>query len=79
MEDEDLEQLLVESNASVACTRSLITALLTGRVELPDITEFAIAEGASIEPPEVDHEHEKLVQRLGKASQLLRKKRERLH
>lgn len=79
VEDEDLEQLLVESNASVACTKSLIVALLTGRVELPEITEFAIAAGESIEPPEVDHEQEKLVQRLGKASQLLRKKRERLH
>ena len=51
----------------------------TGRMELPEITEFAIEESASIEPPEVDHEHEKLVQRLGKASKLLRKKRERLH
>lgn len=79
VEDEELEQLLVESNASVACTRSLIVALLTGRVELPEVTEFEIEERDPVAPPEADLEHEKLVERLGKASMLLRKKRERLH
>lgn len=79
VEDEELEQLLVESNASVACTRSLITALLTGQVLLPEITEFAIDEKVAIIPPDVDEEFEKMVDRLGKASKILQKKRERIH
>ena len=41
--DEELERLLVESNAAVACTRSLLTALLTGEVVPPDVTFHAIA------------------------------------
>lgn len=79
VEDEDLEQLLVESNASVECTKSLISALLTGKVELPEVTQFEIAERAAVIPPDVDEEFEKMVDRLGKASEILKKKRERIH
>lgn len=77
--DEELEQLLSESNASVACTKSLITALLTGTIEPPEITEFAIEEQPAVIPPEPDIEAEKLASRLGKASQILKRKRDRLH
>ena len=79
VEDEELEQLLVESNASVACTQSLITALLTGEIVLPEITEFALEEKDSIIPPEPDEEFEKLKKRLGKAGKILQQKRARLH
>lgn len=79
VEDEELEQLLVESNASVECTKSLIAALLTGKVELPEVTQFEIAERVAVIPPDVDEEFEKLVGRLGKASGILKKKRERIH
>lgn len=79
IEDEELEQLLVESNASVACTQSLITALLTGEIVLPEIEEFAIADRTEITPPEPDVEAEKLRSRLGKASGILKKKRDRIH
>lgn len=79
VEDEDLEQLLVESNASVECTKSLISALLNGKVELPEVTQFEIAERAAVIPPDVDEEFEKMVDRLGKASEILKKKRERIH
>lgn len=79
IEDEELEQLLVESNASVVCTRSLITALLTGEVIIPEITEFALGEKAVVVPPEVDEQFEKLKNRLGKASKILQQKRARTH
>ena len=77
--DEDLEQLLVESNASVACTRSLLTALLTGEVVLPDVTYHEVARSAPVTPPELDPELERLKQRLGKASKILQDKRARIH
>ena len=79
VEDEELEQLLVESNASVACTQSLIKSLLTGEVHLPEVTEFAIAEKVAVIPPDVDEEYEKMVDRLGKASKILQSKRQRIH
>ena len=79
IEDEDLEQLLVESNASVACTQSLITALLTGEVVVPEVTSFAIEEKIAVIPPEPDEELEKLKIRLGKASKILQQKRSRIH
>ena len=79
VEDEELEQLLVESNASVACTISLIRSLLTGEIHLPEVTEFAIADKVAVIPPDVDEEFEKLVDRLGKASKILKSKRERIH
>lgn len=79
VEDEELEQLLVESNASVVCTRSLITALLTGVVVLPEVIEFAIDEKIAVIPPEPDEDLEKLRHRLGKAGKILQQKRARLH
>ncbi|APZ93071.1 DEAD/DEAH box helicase [Fuerstiella marisgermanici] len=79
VEDEELQQLLMESNASVECTKSLITALLTGEVVLPEITEFALAEPDAVIPPDVDEEFERLKNRLNKASGILKKKRERIH
>lgn len=79
VEDEELEQLLVESNAAVACTKSLMTAILTGRVELPDVTEFELSERVAVVPPDPDEEHENLMKRLGNASRILKNKRERIH
>jgi DEAD/DEAH box helicase domain-containing protein len=77
--DEDLEQLLVESNAAVACTRSLIVALLTGEVIAPKIQCHEIARPMEVTPPEPDVEMERLKQRLGKASKILQNKRARIH
>ncbi|MBP87337.1 MAG: ATP-dependent helicase [Planctomycetaceae bacterium] len=77
--DEDLEQLLLESNASVACTRSLLTALLTGKVMAPDIKYHEVAPPIEITLPEQDLEAQRLQQRLGKASQILQGKRARVH
>jgi hypothetical protein len=77
--DEELEQLLVESNASVACTSSLLTALLTGDIVLPEVAYHEVAASAPVTPPELDPELERLKQRLGKASKLLQDKRARIH
>ena len=77
--DEELEELLSESNASVACTASLITALLTGEVVAPEIIEFEINDHPPVIPPEPDEDAIKLAARLGKASEILKRKRDRLH
>lgn len=77
--DEDLEQLLVESNASVACTRSLLTALLAGELVLPDVAYHEVARSAPVSPSELDPDLERLKQRLGKASKILQDKRARIH
>jgi DEAD/DEAH box helicase domain-containing protein len=79
VQDEELEQLLVESNASVVCTHSLITALLTGELVVPDVIECAIDAKIAVIPPEPDEEFEKLRERLGKAGRILQQKRERIH
>ncbi len=77
--DEELEELLVESNAAVACAASLIAVLLTGQVELPDVVPFEIDVRPGIVPPEPDEDQERLMQRLGNASQILKNKRDRVH
>lgn len=77
--DEDLERYLVESNASVECARSLLTALLTGEIVPPQVTMHEVATQPPIEPPLPDPELERLKLRLGKASQILQNKRARTH
>ncbi|MEZ6125952.1 MAG: Zn-binding domain-containing protein [Planctomycetaceae bacterium] len=77
--DEELEQLLTESNAATECTRSLLTALLTGEIRLPQITEFALEGQPAIEAPEPDLEQQRLEDRLAKAGRILQQKRLRKH
>jgi DEAD/DEAH box helicase domain-containing protein len=77
--EEELEQLLVESDASLACTKSLLTVLLTGKVVEPKINYHEIQPSERVEPPEPDAEFERMKQRLGKASRLLQDKRARTH
>ena len=77
--DEELEQLFIESNASVVCTLSLLVYLLDGRVEAPDVKIDRLPTPQVIEPPGDDIEVKKLNNRLERASTILREKRERLH
>ncbi len=77
--DEELELFLVESDASVECTRSLLDALLEGVVRVPEITERREPRPPSPEPPPGDVEAEKLARRLQKASEILGRKRAREH
>ena len=79
VQDAELESLLVETNAAVACTSSLIRALLTGEVLLPNVTRHAIAARPDISPPEPDIEAERLKARLRRAGRILQDKRARVH
>ena len=74
-----MEQLLVESNAAAACTKSLLTALLTGRVEPPEIEYFELPTPVAVVPPAPDMEQVRLKQRLNAAAEILRQKRSRTH
>lgn len=77
--DTELEQLLVESNAAVACTQSLIHTLLTGEILLPEVTESQLTTQPPVIPPEEDADAIRLRERLGKAGRILQQKRARLH
>jgi len=79
VEDTELEQLLVESNASAACTSSLLTALLTGKVAPPEVTFHELPALSGVAAPEPDADMERLKQRLGKAGEILKQKRARVH
>ncbi|MCA9217514.1 MAG: DUF1998 domain-containing protein, partial [Planctomycetales bacterium] len=79
VEDQELEELLVETNAAVACTKSLLETILTARVAIPDITRFEVGRQIRIEAPAEDAEMKRLKQRLGKASEILKQKRARIH
>jgi DEAD/DEAH box helicase domain-containing protein len=77
--DEELEEFLVESNGAVACTRSLLAALLAGRVDLPSIKFLRRRRRPAVEPPGEDEEALRLGRRLNRAAKVLREKREREH
>ena len=77
--DEELQEFLVESNGAVACTRSLLTVLLDGRVELPEVRLLRRPRDVAVEPPGEDQEALLLGKRLTRASKVLRGKREREH
>ena len=77
--DEELEKLLVESNASVACTCSLLRVLLTGEIVQPEVTYVELPANVGVESPEPDLEGDRLRQRLASAAQVLQKKRARTH
>ncbi len=79
VEDADLEQLLIETNAAVACTKSLLRALLSGEIDLPDIREFTMHAAQAISPPPPNIEQQRLKQRLDRANRILREKRARQH
>ena len=77
--DEELEELLVESNAAVTCTCSLLSHLLTGAIVPPDVKLLRVPRKPEGDAPELDEEAVKLSNRLTRASEILKKKRARLH
>jgi DEAD/DEAH box helicase domain-containing protein len=79
VDNEALEELLVESDAAVACTRSLLTSLLSGTLVVPEIRVLRQPLPKAVEPPPVDAEMLKLNQRLTRASRILQKNRKRQH
>ncbi len=78
-DDEELERFLVESNASKACTLSLLDALIDGRIRVPEVRTVQSERGRGITPPPEDEETIRMNQRLNKAAGILRRKREREH
>ncbi|HMO50994.1 MAG TPA: DEAD/DEAH box helicase [Kiritimatiellia bacterium] len=79
VENEELERLLIESNAAQACTQSLLDVLLDGTIALPELRTIQRRHGPLTEPPPEDEETKKLSQRLHKAADILKRKREREH
>lgn len=79
VDDAELEELLVESDASVACTRSLVNTLLGDELVLPDVKTHELPTRSRIDVPEEDLEMKKLKERLGHAGRILKKKRSRIH
>ena len=79
VDDTELEELLVESNASVACTMSLINTLLSGSVVMPVVANHELPNRTRIDAPEEDPDLIKLRERLGQAGKILKKKRSRIH
>jgi signal recognition particle GTPase len=77
--NQDLENLLVESNAAVACTESLLKALLSGTLEIPDVKTVQSELKKSINLTLEESKRIEIKQKLGRAAKLLLKKRERIH
>ena len=77
--NEDLENLLVESNAAVACTQSLLNVLISGSLVTPEVQtiETTIRNTLHMNQEETERLHAK--EKLGRAAKLLQKKRERIY
>lgn len=79
VKSEELEKLLVESDAARACSLSLLDVLIDGTVAVPAVKIIERPRGPEVQPPPVDEEAIKLNQRLHKAADILKRKREREH
>ncbi|MCP4752360.1 MAG: DEAD/DEAH box helicase [Proteobacteria bacterium] len=77
--NQELETLLVESNASIVCTESLLTALLEGGIVVPEVKTVGVPSAPAVQAPPEDLEKKKIQRQLGRAAKILQKKRERLH
>jgi hypothetical protein len=78
VDSRELEEFLVESNAAVECTSSLLTALLEKRVLMPEIAISKTPLAAREAPPE-NIEQKLISRKLNRAAKILHDKRERLH
>ncbi len=76
---ESLENLLVQTDAALRCTESLLKALLTGEVSVPVITSVPVTKEMPVQSPPPDLEQLKMKQKLTRASSIFKAKRERLH
>ena len=79
IDNEKLEQLLIETNASVVCTLSLITILLEGRIDVPKIREETTGIKGTPESEDDDYDAKRLNTRLKYAAKVMQKKREKTH
>ena len=79
VKSEELERLLVESNAARACTGSLLDVLIDGVIRVPEVRTIERPHGPELVPPPEDEETIKLTGRLHKANTILKRKREKEH
>lgn len=80
IENEELYQLLVETNASIECTKSLLEFLVTQKIRLPEVRITKRRDNQLLaNPPKKDIDLKNLRDRLGRAASILEKKREKLH
>ena len=79
VESEELETFLIESNASVECTKSLLKYLIKNEMILPDLKFNEIQIVHPVELPAQDVERIRTVQKLNRAAKILKNKREKLH
>lgn len=79
VDGQELEGLLIESDAAVKCTESLLAALLDGTVAVPQVRMVSRQAEQPVVPPEPDLEAIKLNERLQRAAGILKSKREREH
>ena len=79
VEDEALTYLMTESNAAVACTKSLLTHWVQGDIIIPKIEEIKTTLVKEVEVEPEDPERLKMRRRLGKAAEILKKHRKRDH
>lgn len=77
--NEDLVDYMIESNASVACANSLITALIDNKIEIPEIKRIKLDISNPVTQPPPNLEKINMQKKLGKAAGMLTKKRERTH
>ncbi len=78
VDDRELEEFLIETNASTECTRSLLVALIEGVIRMPVIKKVRHPVHREPAPPD-DPERAMAVQRLNRAATILKTKRERVH
>ncbi|MBN2160010.1 MAG: DEAD/DEAH box helicase [Spirochaetes bacterium] len=78
VDSRELEEFMIESNAGVECTRSLIAALLEKTTIMPDI-RVSRTQLPRRETPQEDIEMKWVSRKLGRAARILSDKRERLH
>ncbi len=77
IDDQELAEFLVVSDAALQCSLSLIHALLYREIRIPQITYVEIESRPAMPEPEIDLEKQKLDRKLNRAARVLDKKRER--
>lgn len=78
VDPEDMSDILIESNCTVECTKSLITHFLDNKWVEPNIAYFK-TKVEEVEQTQESPELIKLKRRLNKAADILREKKKKLH
>ena len=79
IDDANMTQLMIESNASLECTKSLLHHLLYDVYKKPDICILKTRIDQEITVADIDQEFLKNQKRFENAAHIMKRKRERLH